>query len=425
MRSQQVRGLNLVYGLVESEVLTCSNNSTARQNIAIVGGGFSGLTIAAALIKKEVNAKITIFEQRDTLLPLQQGSNSRWLHPHIYDWPGEGSEAATAMLPVHNWLAARASDVVVQVLSQWRKTADQKSDLCLFCNTRHLQIHELSSRPEALMIEWVGEERNAVDGRTKEPWHAVGSSESFDVVILAVGFGLERDGASSYWRNETLGQPSLNQPRCSYIISGQGDGAIIDLLRLRVSQFRQDRILDELFTGRESLLRAVKALHTKYETDSGKLGLFEDLETLGAKSTPCREEFEKCLEELSRRLRRDTEAVLHLKVRKFAELFDPNNTRISFQNRVLVYLLYKCGGFFPSSLEIPELQREYAISRDRTICRHGTLRDEQLKQFLSPPLFDVMKGGFSSVGAQTDQIKWSGGFLTTPAHQLAPSGSTI
>ena len=164
----------------------------------------------------------------------------------------------------------------------------------------------------------------------------------------------------------------------------------------------------------QSLLRAVKALHTKYETDSGKLGLFEDLETLGAELTPCREEFEKCLEELSRRLRRDTEAVLHLKVRKFAELFDPNNTRISFQNRVLVYLLYKCGGFFPSSLEIPELQREYAISRDRTICRHGTLRDEQLKQFLSPPLFDVMKGGFSSVGAQTDQIKWSGGFFDYP-----------
>ena len=195
------------------------------------------------------------------------------------------------------------------------------------------------------MIEWVGEERNAVDGRTKEPWHAVGSSESFDVVILAVGFGLERDGASSYWRNETLGQPSLNQPRCSFLVK-----AMEQLLTYFgcgfLSSARTEYSMNYSPVANFSL-RAVKALHTKYETDLGKLGLFEDLETLGAELTPCREEFEKCLEELSRRLRRDTEAVLHLKVRKFAELFDPNNTRISFQTRRTRLSSIECGDFSP------------------------------------------------------------------------------
>lgn len=119
---QQVRAMNLVWALVESGRVRCINSgdSGRTSSIAIVGGGFAGLTAAAALMKKEADAKIAIFEQRDTLLPLQQGSDSRWLHPRIYDWPEEGSEASVAMLPVLNWTAARASDVVVQIMAEWR-----------------------------------------------------------------------------------------------------------------------------------------------------------------------------------------------------------------------------------------------------------------------------------------------------------------
>ena len=112
--SQQVRALNLAFALVKSGKIDCLSDRTPRKQVAIIGGGFAGLTLAAGLIKKGVNAELTIFEQCDTLMPLQQGSDSRWLHPHIYDWPREGSEAGVAMLPVLNWTAARASDVVVQ-----------------------------------------------------------------------------------------------------------------------------------------------------------------------------------------------------------------------------------------------------------------------------------------------------------------------
>jgi hypothetical protein len=66
----------------------------------LLGQGFAGLTFAAALLKKQVDVDLTIFEERDTLLPLQQGSDSRWLHPNIYDWPAPGSDASVAMLPV-------------------------------------------------------------------------------------------------------------------------------------------------------------------------------------------------------------------------------------------------------------------------------------------------------------------------------------
>src|ERR1700742_1387569 len=109
--SQQYRALNLGWGLVSSGQVPEGRSECAVKSIAIVGGGFAGLTVAAGLIKKEVKAKITLFERHDTLLPLQQGSDSRWLHPHIYDWPVEGSESFSAALPVLNWTAARASDV--------------------------------------------------------------------------------------------------------------------------------------------------------------------------------------------------------------------------------------------------------------------------------------------------------------------------
>jgi hypothetical protein len=91
------------------------------------------------------------------LLPPQQGSDSRWLHPQFYDWPGQGSEAFAAMLPVLNWTAARASDVVVQVLTEWKRVLAQHSDLptpppTLYCNTRHLRICNSPDDPAKLRM---------------------------------------------------------------------------------------------------------------------------------------------------------------------------------------------------------------------------------------------------------------------------------
>ena len=437
--SQQVRALNLVWALVESEQMPClvpdkppAADSTLK--IAIVGGGFTGLSVAAGLMKKNADAKITIFEARDTLLPLQQGSDSRWLHPRIYDWPGEGSEASVAMLPVLNWSAARASDVVVQILTEWGKVvadwetspgggtdAADRWKPKLFCNARHLQIHETRGNSKRLQIEWVGERRDVKDATILkgEQRAALGASEDFDLVILTVGFGLERDGATSYWRNEGLGQPSLDQPRRTYVVSGQGDGAMIDLLRLRVSQYRQDRILEELFRNKDKLFKAVKDLYLTYSADNDRDGLFNDFESL-ADNAECGFEFEAVCESLARRLRRDTEVILRLKVRKLSELFDfsQTRTRISFQNKLLVYFVYKCGGFFPSSLEEPLLLEQHSVIKEGVVRRHGTLRDELIKNIISDKLYDaILKRRGRDVPAvpdpftQSAKLEWSGGFF--------------
>ncbi len=422
--SQQIRALNLAWAAVEAELVPASAESPAvgrrRRKVAVIGAGFAGLSVTAGLLSKGADAEITVFEQRDALLPLQQGSDSRWLHPRIYDWPRKGSQASVAMLPVLNWTAARASDVVVQVLAEWKKvlTASDRIRPTLYCNARHLQIHETSGIGQ-LMIEWVGERRSVVDGTAlNEPEiSAIGRSETFDLVILAIGFGLERDGALSYWRNETIGQPSLDQPRRAFLVSGQGDGAMIDLLRLRISQYRQDRILDELFYGRSALLQSIQALHQIYGDDQHKSGLFADLESL-ERDAATSADFREVREDLFRRLRRDTDVILRLQVKKLSQLFDPSTARISFQNKLLVFFLYKCGGFVPSALDEDKLLRQHGIAPERVVRRHGTLRDDQLKELLSEKLYQAIETRRGKAKpdpfSQSDKVRWPGGYFDIP-----------
>lgn len=420
--SQQTRALNLAWAAVESELVPTtpmepSDTITPQCKIAIVGAGFAGLSVAAGLISKGSVADITIFEQRDTLLPLQQGSDSRWLHPRIYDWPREGSQASVAMLPVLNWTAARASDVVVQVLSEWKKTL-RGSDInpTLYCNTRHLQIHECGDGTSRVKLEWVGEKRTAIDGTTEQDSSQsnVGRSDTFDLVILAIGFGVERDGALSYWRNETMGQPSLDQPRRTFLVSGQGDGAMIDVLRLRISQYRQDRILEELFNDKKSLLSLIQKLHTRYTDDEHRKGLFADFEAL-ERNEDTNTEFEGVIKQLSRRLRRDTDVILHLQVRNLSQLLDPPTSRISFQNKILIFFLYKCGGFVPSTLDEEKLIKQHAVHKGNIVRRHGTYRDDQLSAILSDHLYRAIKTRRGDAKpdpfSQPDRARWPGGYF--------------
>lgn len=416
--SQQVRALNLAWALIESGEVP-SRADGGRMKIAVVGAGFTGLTFVAGLLKKHAAVDVTVFEERDTLIPLQQGSDSRWLHPHIYDWPEEGSEASVAMLPVLNWRAARASDVVVEVLAEWERSkrdADAAgATVRLFCNTRHLQIAPCAFDRGRAEVEWVAEERDPWTGTDPGEQRTEGTSEAFDMVVLAVGFGLEVDNPSSYWRNETLGQPSLNQPRRTFIVSGQGDGAMIDLLRLRVSQYRQDRILAELFHGKSKLLDRLKELRTEYK--NGRLGAtaFQRLEALCAPGAATEPEVKELIGALKKRLRRDTDVILRMKVRSVAELLDTNSSRMSFQNAVLVYLLYKCGGFAPSSQPEDLLRQRLALRADRIVRRHGTKRAGQLERLLSDDLYRASgcsPSGGPPVGLkQTAEIAWSGGYF--------------
>jgi PAS domain S-box-containing protein len=226
--NQQQRALNLAWSLVESNTVP-SGDDKERKRVAIVGGGFAGLTFAAALVQKQSCCDIVMFEERDTLLPLQQGSDSRWLHPRIYDWPGEGSEAAAAMLPVLNWTAARASDVVVQVLGRWKEILNREDhSLDLWCNARHLQLSADGEAPDRAKIEWVGEMRDAANGTCAGSSQASGSSDAEKL----------KDSERVSWRREyaTLQADVKSVLRKLAVIErkvARNDGSMSFVLRIR------------------------------------------------------------------------------------------------------------------------------------------------------------------------------------------------
>ena len=112
--NQQVRAHNLVWALWELQ----QNAKLRVGRVAVVGGGVSGLAVAACIISRFDKAvSVTLFEERWDICPLQQGSDTRWIHPKIYDWPAVGSRGTDAQLPVLNWSQGRASDVVRTVVA--------------------------------------------------------------------------------------------------------------------------------------------------------------------------------------------------------------------------------------------------------------------------------------------------------------------
>ena len=197
-----------------------------------------------------------------------------------------------------------------------------------------------------------------------------GRSRLFDIVILAVGFGLELDlgKASSYWRNETLAQPHLDQAVHTFLVSGTGDGAMIDLFRLRISHFRQDRILAELFKGRQDLLLHLNRL-CRIESAPDPPRLFNRFQEMESDAT-YGPEVQSVIRGLTNRLRTDTHANIHTRHRQFADVFDSG--KVSFQNRLLAFLLFRAGGFYPSADKIKDIVRENNVLPTRIIRRHGT-----------------------------------------------------
>src|SRR5262249_23263490 len=161
----------------------------------------------------------------------------------------------------------------------------------------HLTINSRTRK-----VEWVGR----LDGDTGRPWPQ-GQQEEFDIIIVAAGFGTEeqfgKSATPSYWRNESFGQPILDGKSHTYAISGYGDGALIDLARLTIDRFRQERIIEELF-GHDSAADRGLALRIDAlaPTDSF-LPLLQDLE---------RPLLGNMIDSIRRRVRTDVKVAVYL-----------------------------------------------------------------------------------------------------------------
>jgi Pyridine nucleotide-disulphide oxidoreductase len=230
--SQQCRALNLISALFDEHILE------EGKSVAVVGAGLAGLTAAAAAARR--GCQVTIFDRASQIMAMQRGNHVRYVHPNILDWPKPGSEITETTWPFLNWRAETVHAVVDQIEADWEQLS-------------------------AAMTVRFGYEVDRIDAASEgatviaSPLDVALGGEiraRFDCVILAVGFGIERtmEGVPgrSYWMNDELHQeqPHLNRQR-PVLVTGCGDGGLIDVLRLKLRNFAHADFVAEMLSDAE------------------------------------------------------------------------------------------------------------------------------------------------------------------------------
>jgi hypothetical protein len=388
---QQIRALNLVFALAETKRIRNELDETAvkepARDIAVIGGGVAGMTAAAAAAKLGNN--VWHFEQRPELCHLQAGCDTRAVAPHIYDWPKAGSESPYAGLPLLNWQAGTAAEFARYVIKGHEAIEKEAGD--------RFRLHlGATTFVSGMTVKW----DNSLGGER-------GGSREFQLIIIATGFGIERgvhdQHSPSYWRNDSLNQltPGVTSEKTEQIlVSGTGDGGLIDLLRAKIRGFNQAWIIDDLFSEEPELHRlrdGLERIRSKC-SDSGNeerlFGMFRGLET----GNDTKGQLVMIKDRLERRLRKDVSAILNGPDDVFPEVLRVG--RASLSNAFLVFLLYdlKAFNYVPGGLvkiernkvtiEYPAPERRGAdndavvastYTVDQMILRHGTERDKCLR----------------------------------------------
>lgn len=233
----------------------------------------------------------------------------------------------------------------------------------VYLGLRHFHLNSKNGE-----ISWVGNKADVnASYVTFGTWE--GAIEKFDVIILAVGFGLEvqhrKFPPNSYWRNETHGQPILNGIQQSYVVSGFGDGALIDLCRLTIERYRQDTVLNDIFGAELEIIEDY--FRENWTSKTPKENVFSFFTSIQA------DVLAKGINSLSQRIRKDTRVLLHLsgrdgKVKSFPTIFGASS---SFLNRMLLFMLYRCGAFHISFSNLEVAARQHGAISLNVLCRHG------------------------------------------------------
>ncbi|OOG70027.1 hypothetical protein B0E45_14595 [Sinorhizobium sp. A49] len=220
--SQQVRALSLVHALHELGYL-----QNAPQ-IAVIGAGAAGLTAAAAAALASAG-RVVLFETARELVPLQSATARRKLDPHIYDWPRDDATDAIANLPILDWEAGASRSVRQDVVLEFEDIAGRVAGR-LEKRTGH-QVKQI--RGVGTTYEIIYDRLDNAPGGGP----AQNLSDRFDMVFLAIGFGLEPRETiraiadTSYWSD--AGVPTAEfaaRPTPRFFISGNGDGGLIDFV---------------------------------------------------------------------------------------------------------------------------------------------------------------------------------------------------
>jgi hypothetical protein len=228
IRDQVIRGTLLVHRAAELGII-----GPDGRNLLVIGAGAAG--VAAAVTAARMRIWTELIDKQDHAFNLQRGCGTRYIEPTVYDWP-----AAHWPFSKYPWLDRERPPLPLR-RHRARQVVEGVWDPA-FDAARTSLYPFLKVRWKTKTINFPPPQRN---GRYRVQFDD-GSSGTYNMVVLAKGFGVEydrlQDGSPfrSYRFWDTDEVEALARSDHRILISGGGDGALQDFLRLVLK--RSDRL---------------------------------------------------------------------------------------------------------------------------------------------------------------------------------------
>ena len=267
----------------------------AQHPVLVVGGGACGMTAAAALAWRGM--RVEVAEKEGHLFNLQRNCTSRWLDPTQHDWP------------LDTWQVQRfpqrrghrrspftwGPDIARRIAQKWGGQLSR--------HLRHGLANRLTVRRNieaGLRLNYLDQQRLLrVQFNNPQTGHAVGW-RNYGAVVWAFGHGDEQCNLPNspqfcglpFWHTDELEEDHCGLPgpaqEGTVLISGSGDGALQDFLRIVTRRRSVRDIYDQLQLGNAGIdvhkimsaeLRAERAInwsrrsHLRSSVHAGASGL--------------------------------------------------------------------------------------------------------------------------------------------------------
>ncbi len=232
---QQRRALNISYAAHLSEVIRPGSR------VAVLGGGLAGTTACVALAGMGLMAEV--FETRDRVLKLQLQALHRLLHPCYNSWPMTERFASSTSNPFLNWYVDTAKRVTDALYEEWEtQFAPELPKPKTRCAIKKVEICSINN--DGVIVHY----EQTLEDNTVELKDA-----KFDAVFVALGFGDEVDldlsDESTYWVPDAIGTFREKEEDVKFVVSGTGDGGLIDCGRFMYRKVEGGKLLIEVIAS--------------------------------------------------------------------------------------------------------------------------------------------------------------------------------
>ena len=446
--SQQNRAADIALSFIREIAIksTQLKRSDQRIRVGIIGAGVGGMTLAYCLHSfripnQKFSLSVDVFEKHSGICPIQRGSHTRRLHPTLQYWPDASRHPyyyikQLASTPTHSALrwtgGITAGDLASKISKEYFENfgfyakSGRKNILSVYEGCGYLLVKKSESGYYDITLQG----HKIIDSLgTSEPISRI--IENYDAIFFATGFGVERafekngvhHESTPYWRNDSLGQFNLNDEPHRYLISGNGDGAVSDVLRAIIVDYKPDELLSAIFGAQVSELISksfnISKKHTNSTLENLQICLrhFIGVDLLQtAKSHDVLSELHKMwniskqhkppyvgvwkhadspLKMISKvlvwpRIKKNVEVIVHLK--DSAELGEIiNNPAVTFYNRFLFYVVWAAGKITLKTGDLLDVAKRHQIKPSSMIIRHGADSRAPIRGVLSEDLYSAFE----------------------------------